>query len=65
VSDPSNKYDIIAIGGGAGGLVTSIGSVIYGAPKVGLIERSLMGGDCLNTGCIPSKAFLRSAMVAH
>jgi pyruvate/2-oxoglutarate dehydrogenase complex dihydrolipoamide dehydrogenase (E3) component len=65
VSDPDNKYDIIAIGGGAGGLVTSIGSAFSGALKVGLIERSLMGGDCLNTGCVPSKAFLKSAMIAH
>jgi pyruvate/2-oxoglutarate dehydrogenase complex dihydrolipoamide dehydrogenase (E3) component len=62
--DPANKYDILVIGGGAGGLVTAFGAVGTGA-KVGMIERSLMGGDCLNTGCVPSKAFIKAASVAH
>jgi pyruvate/2-oxoglutarate dehydrogenase complex dihydrolipoamide dehydrogenase (E3) component len=52
------------IGGGAGGLVTAFGAVGTGA-RVGMIERSLMGGDCLNTGCVPSKAFIKAASVAH
>lgn len=62
--DPASKYDILVIGGGAGGLVTAFGAVGTGA-RVGMIERSLMGGDCLNTGCVPSKAFIKAASVAH
>lgn len=52
------------IGGGAGGLVTAATAVGQGA-KVALIEKNLLGGDCLNTGCVPSKAFLKCANVAH
>jgi pyruvate/2-oxoglutarate dehydrogenase complex dihydrolipoamide dehydrogenase (E3) component len=52
------------IGGGAGGLVTAASAVGQGA-KVALIEKNLLGGDCLNTGCVPSKAFLKCANVAH
>ena len=59
------KYDMVAIGGGAGGLVTCIVARALGAGKVAMIERSLMGGDCLNSGCVPSKAFLKSANVVH
>jgi len=55
---------MVAIGGGAGGLVTTIAATVTGA-KCALIERGLMGGDCLNTGCVPSKAFLKSANVVH
>ena len=54
------KYDILVIGGGAGGLVTAAGSKGVGA-SVALIERNLLGGDCLVNGCVPSKAFLRAA----
>jgi len=57
-------YDMIAIGGGAGGLVSSIGAAISGG-KAAIIEKNIMGGDCLNTGCVPSKAFIKSAKVAH
>ena len=60
------KYDrnIVAIGGGAAGLVTSyIGATVNA--KVTLIEKHKMGGDCLNTGCVPSKALIRSARMAH
>ena len=62
--DGNDKYDILVIGGGAGGLVTAAGSKGLGA-KVCLIERAFLGGDCLNTGCVPSKAFLKSCNVAH
>ncbi len=55
-------YDIIAIGGGAAGLVTAAGAAGLGA-RVALIERHRMGGECLWTGCIPSKALLASARV--
>jgi alkyl hydroperoxide reductase subunit AhpF len=62
--DGSNAYDILVIGGGAGGLVTAAGCKGLGA-RVCLIERGFLGGDCLNTGCVPSKAFLKSCNVAH
>jgi len=55
---------LIAIGGGAGGLVSSIGAAISGG-RAALIERNIMGGDCLNTGCVPSKAFIKAAKVAQ
>lgn len=63
ISDLGN-YDMLVIGGGAGGLVTAAGSSNMGA-HVALIERNLLGGDCLNTGCVPSKAFLKCANVVH
>ena len=53
-------YNMVVIGAGSGGLVTSyIGAATKG--KVALIEKHRMGGDCLNTGCVPSKALIRSA----
>ncbi|WP_462113952.1 FAD-dependent oxidoreductase [Lysobacter xanthus] len=56
-------YNVVVIGAGSAGLVASyIGSTV--GAKVALIERDRMGGDCLNTGCVPSKALLRSAHVA-
>lgn len=53
-------YDVVAIGGGAGGLVTSEEANARGF-KAALIEKHMNGGDCLNVGCVPSKALLRSA----
>lgn len=58
------KYDLIVIGGGSGGLVCAAGAAALGA-KVALIEKKKLGGDCLNTGCVPSKALIRSAKVIH
>ncbi|OSZ68070.1 pyridine nucleotide-disulfide oxidoreductase [Hydrogenophaga sp. IBVHS2] len=56
--------NLIVIGAGAGGLVTAyIGATVKA--KVTLIEAGAMGGDCLNTGCVPSKALIRSAKLAH
>ncbi|HEU0098937.1 MAG TPA: FAD-dependent oxidoreductase [Allosphingosinicella sp.] len=56
--------NLIVIGAGAGGLVTAlIGATVRA--KVTLIEKGEMGGDCLNTGCVPSKALIRSARSAH
>jgi len=54
----------VVIGGGAGGLVTAACAIGLGV-KVALIEKNLLGGDCLNTGCVPSKAFIKCANVAH
>ena len=53
-------YNLIVIGGGSAGLVTSYIAAAINA-KVALIERDKMGGECLNTGCVPSKALLKSA----
>lgn len=58
------EYDICVIGAGSGGLVVAAGGATLGA-KVALIEKHKMGGDCLNYGCVPSKALLKSAKVAH
>ena len=56
-------YDIVVIGGGSAGLVTSYIASAVNA-KVALVEKHKMGGDCLNTGCVPSKALIRSARLA-
>lgn len=56
-------YDLIIIGAGSAGLSVAAGAAAFGA-KTALIERGAMGGECLNTGCVPSKAFLRSAHLA-
>lgn len=53
-------YNVVVIGAGSAGLVTSY-IVAAAKGKVALIERHKMGGDCLNTGCVPSKAIIRSA----
>ncbi len=57
---PDGKYNIIAIGGGTAGLVAAAGAAGLGA-KAALIEKNMLGGDCLNVGCVPSKALLRVA----
>ena len=53
--EPTSKYNIVVIGAGTAGLVTAAIAAGVGA-KVALIEKHLMGGDCLNVGCVPSKA---------
>jgi pyruvate/2-oxoglutarate dehydrogenase complex dihydrolipoamide dehydrogenase (E3) component len=58
--EPSGRYNLVVIGGGTAGLVTAAGAAGLGA-KVALIERHLMGGDCLNVGCVPSKALIRAS----
>ena len=57
---PAGRYNLVVIGAGTAGLVSAIGAAGLGA-KVALVERHLMGGDCLNVGCVPSKALLRAA----
>ena len=58
--EPSGRYNIVVIGAGTAGLVTAVIAAGVGA-KVALIERHLMGGDCLNVGCVPSKGLIRAA----
>ena len=58
--EPTGRYNIVVIGAGAAGLVTAVIAAGVGA-KVALIERHLMGGDCLNVGCVPSKGLIRAA----
>ena len=59
---PQGRYNLVVIGAGTAGLVTAAGAAGLGA-KVALVERHLMGGDCLNYGCVPSKALIRSSRV--
>ncbi len=60
---PRGKYDLVVIGAGTAGLVTAAGAAAVGA-RVALIEKHLMGGDCLNVGCVPSKALISAARAA-
>jgi pyruvate/2-oxoglutarate dehydrogenase complex dihydrolipoamide dehydrogenase (E3) component len=60
---PAGRYNLVVIGGGTAGLVTAAGAAGLGA-KVALIERDLLGGDCLNVGCVPSKAVISAARIA-
>ncbi len=61
---PTLKVDLCVIGGGSGGLSVAAGASQMGA-RVALIEKGRMGGDCLNTGCVPSKALIACAHAAH
>jgi len=61
----ANNYDVIVIGAGAAGLSSAIGCAIMGA-KTAIVEKAKhMGGDCLHTGCVPSKTLIRAAKVAQ
>lgn len=62
--EPQPCYDLVVIGAGTAGLVTAAGAAGLGLGlKVALIEKHLMGGDCLNVGCVPSKCVIRSSRV--
>ena len=61
---PNGKYNLVAIGAGAAGLVSAGGAGGLGA-KAAIVERALLGGDCLVTGCVPSKAVLRAARAVY
>src|SRR5262245_37019923 len=61
---PRPLYDLVVIGGGTAGLVSAAGTAGLGG-KVALVERHLLGGDCLNYGCVPSKALLRCGRAAY
>jgi len=58
--EPAGRYNIVVIGAGTAGLITAVVAASLGA-KVALIEKHLMGGDCLNVGCVPSKGVIRAA----
>jgi pyruvate/2-oxoglutarate dehydrogenase complex dihydrolipoamide dehydrogenase (E3) component len=60
---PQARYNLVVIGAGTAGLVIAAGAAGLGA-KVALVERDLMGGDCLNFGCVPSKAIIRASRAA-
>ncbi|MBI5116024.1 mercuric reductase [Candidatus Poribacteria bacterium] len=58
--EPAQRYNLVVIGAGTAGLVTAAGAAGLGA-KVALVEKHLLGGDCLNVGCVPSKCLIRSS----
>ena len=60
----NSKYDLVVIGAGPGGYVAAIRASQLGL-NVAIVERESVGGVCLNWGCIPTKALLRSAEVGH
>jgi pyruvate/2-oxoglutarate dehydrogenase complex dihydrolipoamide dehydrogenase (E3) component len=62
--EPAACYNLVVIGAGTAGLVTAAGAAGLGA-KVALVERYLMGGDCLNVGCVPSKGIIRASRAVH
>ncbi len=62
--EPSGRYNLVVVGAGTAGLVTAAGAAALGA-KVALVENHFLGGDCLNHGCVPSKAVIRSARMAE
>lgn len=57
---PSGRYNLVVLGAGTAGLVSAVGAAGLGA-KVAIVEKHLLGGDCLNFGCVPSKGVLRAA----
>jgi pyruvate/2-oxoglutarate dehydrogenase complex dihydrolipoamide dehydrogenase (E3) component len=60
---PAGRYNLVVLGGGTAGLVSAVGAASLGA-TVAIVERHLLGGDCLNAGCVPSKALLSAARIA-
>ncbi len=62
--EPLERYHLVVVGGGTAGLVSAAGAAGLGA-KVALVERALLGGDCLNYGCVPSKGVIRAARAWH
>jgi pyruvate/2-oxoglutarate dehydrogenase complex dihydrolipoamide dehydrogenase (E3) component len=61
--EPAPRYNLVVIGGGTAGLVTAAGAAGLGA-RVALVVKHIRGGDCLNVGCVPSKALIRAARAA-
>ncbi len=63
-SSRTHEYDLVAIGGGTGGLIAAVGAAHLGM-RPAIVERHALGGDCLWTGCVPSKALIASARLAR
>src|SRR5438132_9420297 len=61
--EPAPRYNLVVVGAGTAGLISAAGAAGLGA-RVALVERALLGGDCLNVGCVPSKALIRAARAA-
>ena len=61
--EPADRYHLVVVGAGTAGLVSAAGAASLGA-RVAIVEQARMGGDCLNTGCVPSKALLSAARIA-
>lgn len=61
---PESAYDLVCIGGGAAGMIAAAGTSLMGGKSL-IIERSFMGGDCLVTGCVPSKTLISIANKFH
>ena len=62
--EPCARYNLVVVGAGTAGLVAAAGAAGLGA-RVALVERHLMGGDCLNYGCVPSKGVIRASRAVH
>ncbi len=62
--EPAPLYNLVVLGAGTAGLITAAGAASLGA-TVALVERELLGGDCLNFGCVPSKGIIRAARAVH
>jgi pyruvate/2-oxoglutarate dehydrogenase complex dihydrolipoamide dehydrogenase (E3) component len=62
--EPAARYNLVVIGAGTAGLIAAAGAAGLGA-KVALVERHLMGGDCLNVGCVPSKGVIRASRALY
>ncbi len=62
--EPSGIYNLVVVGAGTAGLVSAAAGAMLGA-KVALVEKYLLGGDCLNFGCVPSKGIIRAARALH
>lgn len=62
--EPASSYNLVVIGAGSAGLVAAIGGAVLGA-RVALVEKSFLGGDCIHSGCVPSKAVIRSSRAVH
>ncbi|MCG8585636.1 MAG: mercuric reductase [Pirellulales bacterium] len=61
---PDGRYNLVAIGGGTAGIISALGTAGLGG-KAALVEKHLLGGDCLNYGCVPSKGVIRAARAAY
>ena len=64
MNEQNKKYDVIILGGGPGGYVAAIKAAQIGM-TVSIVEKDNLGGVCLNWGCIPTKALLKSAEIKH